>query len=202
MYHLKMVINTKSFSKIVTQRTDALQDQAKDMLCPLILGCYDKGTSEEHLHILNIACKTAGFTNSLMLQDIPDAQPTEYNLKFKLTVGELKKLGKYVCPIFYIHPATNSGFGKGLISEFFDIPNLFSDLREFTIILKYPEADFVEQLNYIHHCNIYPVSSIEEAIRFAVGHLNGHLGFLKQCTLKSKYLKSEDTTTFSKEVAA
>jgi len=198
-----VVIDPLSLSKNLAQRDALLNANIEDALCPIILGCYGDKSSEEHLAILRTACKNAGFTNALILTDIPDVQPIDYNLKFKFLIQEYKddKIQKrIVCPVFYIHPTINEGKGKGLISEFLDVLNHFPDLREFTIVLRYANADFIEQLEYIHPKNVYHVNSINEGIEWLIPHLKGHYGFLKQSLWKTQSLKSKNLLSDSNEV--
>jgi len=207
-----MVIDTLYFGKKISHRNETLHTAAEDSIYPIVLGCYDKGISEEHLAILKKACLTAGFSNTIMLNDIPEANqslPTKFNLKFKFLIEELKnpehtnaenKKMIVICPIFYIHNVINSGPGKGMISEFLDVINHFPYLREFTVVLKDTSADFIEQLDFLHPRNVYGVSSLPDGIDCLVSHLKGHLGFITQTLWQPQPLKSKNPTDSIKEV--
>ena len=203
-----MVIDPITLGKAIAQRADALDRHAEDILYPIILGCYGNEESENDLHALKQSCHNSGFTNAILLKDIPDPQQPQtidYNIKFKLLIKEYKEdptKRRIICPIIYIHDAINKGKGKGLISEFFDVITYFPELREFTVVLKHTTIDFIEQLNYVHPQNVYHIISLKEGMGYLVPHLKGHMGFLKQTLWQTESLKRKNTHNTKNEVTS
>ena len=76
-----------------------------------------------------------------------------------------------------------------MISEFMDTIHNFKELREFSVVLKHKEADFIEQLNFIHPRNIYHLESFEKAPEILVEHLEWHEGFVTQLSLNTTNFK-------------
>ena len=66
------------------------------------------------------------------------------------------------------------------LNNYLDIINIHSYLREFCIVLRHPNADFIEQINLLHPSNVYDVTTIEEAADSLIGHLNGQLPFIRR----------------------
>lgn len=178
-----MVIDTLELAKMLAKGKKRITIGVKDTLCPIILGCYDKGMSEACMTILKTNCYKAGYTNTLLLKDISDHDknsPIPNNEKFKILIDEWQGKNKIVCPVFYINQAINKGHGKGVICEFLDIVYNYTDLRQFTIVIKHPEADFIEQLDFIHNKNIYIEKDIKKSAKKLIEHLRGHEGYAKR----------------------
>ena len=176
-----MVLDVNQLSKAVAKRKEELKFSAKDMICPIILGCHDDGESEAEMDKLVVAFHgtkdNPEFTSAIRLKDFLSEPP--HNENFRCLLQELEDQGITACLVFYIHPSINIGKGKGMISEFLQVLYEFSHLRHFGMVLKYKEADFIEQLDLFHHKDIFEINSVEEAIEKAIPHLKGHLEFIK-----------------------
>ncbi len=195
-------INILEISKNIAADGKKLSVGWKDRVCPLILGCYDQGNCELELEKLRDACKEAGFTNTILLKDVPEQDPNKlynWNEKFKLILLELNKNGYVVCPIYVVHPEINRGKGHGLIAEMVELIHDFEELREFCFILNYKDVRFIEHQDFIHPKNRQDIKSFEEAKKEVINHLEGHEGYIRYKMISAETQKLKTPKIIKKE---